>query len=78
MRKGRTSESIKSLKDIVANETVKSANNADGFKHDPASFSVEFYNGSKIFTLNSKPDNIRGKYLTTHVFCLSTQKWVVF
>lgn len=68
LRKGRTSESIKSLKDIVANETVKSANNSDGFKHDPASFSVEFYNGSKIFTLNSKPDNIRGKRATLIFF----------
>ena len=63
LRKGRTSESIASLKDIVEKETEKSATNKDGFKHDPASYSVGFYNGSSIYTLNSKPDNIRGKYL---------------
>lgn len=61
LREGRTSESIASLKDIIQNETVKSPSNKDGFKHSPESYSVSFYNGSSIFTLNSKPDNIRGK-----------------
>lgn len=61
MRTGRTAESIPDLKDILSAETVSNAKNTTGFKHDPASYSVEFYNGSKIFTLNSKPDNARGK-----------------
>lgn len=61
LRTGRTAESIPDLKDILSAETVSNAKNTTGFKHDPASYSVEFYNGSKIFTLNSKPDNARGK-----------------
>ena len=72
LRRGKTSESIDSLKDIVANETVKNAANMSngGFKHSPESYMVEFYNGSSINTLNSKPDNIRGEH-----YCLSAQKW---
>lgn len=63
LRRGKTSESIDSLKDIVSHETVKNASNISngGFKHNPESYMVEFYNGSSINTLNSKPDNIRGK-----------------
>ena len=68
LRKGRTSESIGSLKDIVEHETVKNASNKDGFKHSPESYSVTFYNGSTIYTLNSKPDNIRGKRATVIFF----------
>ena len=60
LRQGRTSESIPDLKDIVIDETAGSAKNPTGFKHDPASYSVTFHNGSKIMTLNSKPDNARG------------------
>lgn len=67
LREGRTSESIASLKDIVVNETVKAANNKDGFKHAPDSYSVTFYNGSSIYTLNSKPDNIRGKHYIIYI-----------
>lgn len=65
LRRGRTSESIASLKDIVEYEIVTSPSNKDGFKHDPASYSVSFYNGSTIYTLNSKPDNIRGLLICT-------------
>lgn len=61
LRQGRTSESIPDLKDIVMDETEGNAKNPTGFKHDPASYSVSFHNGSKIMTLNSKPDNVRGK-----------------
>lgn len=61
LRQGRTSESIPDLKDIAIGETQGSATNQSGFKHDPASYSVTFHNGSKIMTLNSKPDNARGK-----------------
>lgn len=60
-RVGKTSASIKSLQDIAEKETVKSNTNKTGFSHNPAGYEVTFYNGSKIFTLNSSPDNIRGK-----------------
>lgn len=57
---GKAAESSPDLKDIVRGETVKSDKNKDGFIHNPASYTVKFYNGSQIFTLNSKPDNARG------------------
>lgn len=60
-RVGKTSASIKSLQDIAEKETVKSNSNKTGFSHNPAGFEVEFYNGSKIFTLNSSADSNRGK-----------------
>ena len=68
LRKGRTSESIASLKDIAAKECCVNPSNKDGFKHNPESYSVEFYNGSKIFTLNSKPDNLRSRRATLICF----------
>lgn len=58
---GKTSASIKSLQDIAEKETVKSNTNKTGFSHNPAGYEVGFYNGSKIFTLNSNADSIRGK-----------------
>lgn len=61
LRRGKTAESIASLKDIIQNEVVTNASNKDGFKHSPESYQVEFYNGSHIYTLNSNPDNVRGK-----------------
>ena len=61
LRQGRTSESIQYLKDIVMFETDSNPKNPTGFKHDPAGYSCQFHNGSKIITLNSKPDNVRGK-----------------
>lgn len=61
LRQGRTSESIPDLKDIAMGETAGSVTNQFGFKHDPSSYSVSFHNGSKIMTLNSKPDNVRGR-----------------
>ena len=68
LRSGRTAESIPDLKDILAAEIEGNAKNPDGFKHDPAGYSVTFYNGSKIFTLNSKPDNTRGKRATLIIY----------
>lgn len=62
LKQGRTAESIPDLKDIVMFETETTTKNPTGFKHDPAQYSVSFNNGSKIFTLNSKPDNARGNY----------------
>lgn len=68
LRIGKTSASIKSLKDIVEKETKKSTNNKTGFSHDPSGYHVEFYNGSEIFTLNGKPDNNRSKRATLVFF----------
>lgn len=60
-RMGKASASIKSLQDIIEKETVKNGTNKTGFSHNPAGYEVEFYNGSKIFTLNSKPDSARSR-----------------
>lgn len=68
LRIGKTAASIKSLKDIVAKETKKSGNNKTGFSHDPSGYSVSFYNGSEIFTLNGNPDNNRSKRATLVFF----------
>lgn len=68
MRIGAVATSNRGLKDIVEKETVKSATNKTGFKHDPAGYYVEFYNGSYIQTLNSSPDNVRGKRATLVFF----------
>lgn len=54
--------SFTGLTDVFANEAVKngSASNTTGFTHSPRSFEVGLYNGSKINSLNSMPDNVRG------------------
>lgn len=52
--------SIPSLKDIFIGEVDK-PRNSDGFVHDRAGFRVSMYSGGTAFTLNSVPDNIRGK-----------------
>lgn len=67
-RVGKTAASIRSLKDIVINETKKNISNKDGFSHNPESWCVEFYNGSKISTLNSNPDRNRGHRATLIFF----------
>ena len=53
-------ESIPSLKDIFMNE-IESSHNSDGFKHDKGSHEVKLLNNSTLWTLNSIPDNARGK-----------------
>lgn len=68
LRIGKTSASIRSLKDIVEKETKKTATNKTGFSHNPAGYHVEFYNGSEIFTLNSNPDNARSRRATLVFF----------
>lgn len=68
LRIGKTSASIRSLKDIVEKETKKTATNKSGFSHNPAGYHVEFYNGSEIFTLNSNPDNARSRRATLVFF----------
>lgn len=52
--------SFTGLTDIFHNETVKSSTNKTGFTHSPRSFETKLYNGSKINSLNSVPDNVRG------------------
>lgn len=52
--------SMPSIKDIFYNE-IKRSVNSDGFIRDPASFRVEVKTGGTLYTLNSNPDNIRGK-----------------
>lgn len=61
LRTGRTAESIPDLKDIIMHETESNSKNPSGFKHDPSGYEVKFHSGSRIVTLNSKPDNVRGK-----------------
>lgn len=61
LRVGKTSASIRSLKDIAEKETVKTPTNKTGFSHNPAGYRVEFYNGSEIITLNGNPDNNRSE-----------------
>src|SRR5690606_19997640 len=53
--------SFTGLTDVFHNELVKSAANTDGFTHNPNSFEYKLYNGSKVNTLNSIPDNLRSK-----------------
>jgi len=57
----REIESFTGLTDVFFNELVKSVANKDGFTHNPNSFQYKLYNGSKVNTLNSIPNNIRSK-----------------
>lgn len=68
LRIGKTSASIKSLKDIVEKETKKTPTNKTGFSHPSSGYKVEFYNGSEIYTLNGNPDNNRSKRATLCFF----------
>lgn len=61
-------QSNKSLKDIFANETVKSPACKTGFVHNPASHTVFSYNDSGIYTLNGDSDNNRSKRATLVFF----------
>jgi hypothetical protein len=68
LRRGKTSDSIPSLKDIAMMETVKSPACKTGFSHAQTGFHVGFYNGSEIFTLNGKSDNNRSRRATMVFF----------
>lgn len=57
----REISSFTGLTDVFYNELVKSTANTDGFTHNPNSFEYKLFNGSKVNTLNSIPDNIRSK-----------------
>lgn len=56
--------SIPSLKDIFINELVAGNSSGTGFSHDKSGYRTTAYNGSSIYTLNSMPDNVRGKRAT--------------
>lgn len=53
--------SFTGLTDVFHNELVKTTANTDGFTHNPNSFEYKVYNGSKVNTLNSIPDNLRSR-----------------
>ncbi|HZK23209.1 MAG TPA: hypothetical protein VFC62_03800 [Atopostipes sp.] len=59
--------SIPSLKDIFVTE-IEKASNSDGFVHDKASFRVSVHGGGTTYTLNSVPDNIRGRRANLLIF----------
>lgn len=60
--------SFKKLNDMFFNELVKNVANKDGFTHNPSSFEFKTYNGSKVNTLNSVSDNIRGMRSQLNVY----------
>ena len=60
--------SFTGLTDVFFNETVKNVANKDGFTHSPASYKFSLYNGSKVQTLNSKPDNVRSRRSNLNVY----------
>lgn len=57
----RINASFGGTTDMFFNETVKTPACTTGFAHNPASFSFDLYNGSKVRTLNSDYDNNRGR-----------------
>lgn len=61
LRLGKTAKSIASLTDIASKEIITSRTNATGFSHDPTGYSVSFFNGSSIETVNSIPKNVRSR-----------------
>lgn len=60
-RSGKTAKSIESLTDIAQKEIVVNRSSATGFSHDPTGYSVTFFNGSSIETVNSIPKNVRSR-----------------
>lgn len=51
---------MRGLTDFYSGEIVKANNKVSGFIHSPDSYSYKLYNGSRVHTLNSIPENIRG------------------
>lgn len=68
LREGMVAESNRGLTNIPQYETVRTPTNKTGFSHSPDSYKVKFYNGSEIFTLNSKPDSVRSRRATLVFF----------
>lgn len=57
----RQIESFTGSTEFFLEEVSTKGTVGDGFGHDPASFRCELFNGAGINTLNSDPDNVRGK-----------------
>ena len=57
----RELESFVGSTDVFMNEVESAGPQGNGFVHDPASFHVQLFNGSQIFTLNSDPTNVKGR-----------------
>ena len=55
--------SFTNLNDIFQSNVVKSQANSNGWIHNPASYTVRTYGGSRCFTLNGAFDNNRSKFL---------------
>lgn len=60
--------SFRNLKDMFANEVVKSAANQDGFTHNPSSHQCALYNGSRINSLTSNINALRGKRSNCNIY----------
>lgn len=54
-------ESFTGLTDVFMSEIKLNGPTGAAFSHNPASFNVDLFNGSQIFTLNSDVVNIKGK-----------------
>lgn len=66
-------ESFTGCTDVFIEELQKWNSNADGFTHNPASWSCELFNGSTINTLNSDIVNIKGK--RANLVCFDEAGW---
>lgn len=61
-------ESFAGATDVFLNELRKSKSTDSGFNHDPTSFECKLFNHAEIHTLNSDPNNIKGKRANLVVF----------
>lgn len=66
-------ESFTGCTDIFLNELKKNGATSDGFVHNPASFTMQLFNGSEINTLNSDITNIKGK--RANLVCFDEAGW---
>lgn len=69
----REIESFTGCTDIFFNELKKNGATSDGFVHNPASFTMQLFNGSEINTLNSDVTNIKGK--RANLVCFDEAGW---
>lgn len=66
-------ESFTGCTDVFFNELVRNGATSDGFVHNPASFTLQLFNGANINTLNSDITNIKGK--RAHLVCFDEAGW---
>ena len=67
-------ESFAGCTDVFINELVKNGATSDGFVHNPASFSLQLFNGSTVNTLNNDIVNMRGK--RANLVCFDECGWM--